>query len=271
MKVGLQLYSIREALASNVPGTLKAVKEMGYDYVELAGGRYGLTGKEMKKEIENAGLTCVSIHSSPSLYLQDREDVLSYMKDMGVSYTVIPCPPAQLKSYTENWDETLRVYEEMGHFFKENGLQLLYHNHDYDFKEIDGKVIIDTLLDKLKEVVMPQPDLAWVSYAGTRPSDFLSRHKGRVPVVHIKDYICENLPKKPIWQLLAEGHPRPEKKSLAGFDYAPIGQGVEIWDEALKACKEAGAEYLIVEQDSSPDPMRTAAESRAFLKNTFNL
>ena len=63
----------------------------------------------------------------------------------------------------------------------------------------------------------------------------------------------------------------PEKKSLAGFDYAPLGQGVEIWENVIPACEKAGVEYIIVEQDASPEPMKAAAQSRAYLRERFGL
>lgn len=271
MKVGLQLYSIRSEMSKNVPETLGKVKKMGYDYIELAGGRYDLSAKEMRRAILDAGLSCISVHSSPALFKQDRFDVLSYLLEIGAPYTAIPCPTGQLKAYTESWDETLSLFREMGEFFRKNGIRLLYHNHDWDFKERDGKVILDTVLDTLKDVLAPEPDLAWISYAGVKPSDFLSRYQQRVPVVHLKDYVCTNLPKDPIWKQIEDGLSKPEKKSLAGFDYAPLGQGVELWEEAISACEKAGTEYLIVEQDDSPDPMKAAEESRIYLKETFNL
>ena len=82
MKIGLQLYSVRQALTENLLETLRLVKNMGYDYVELAGGRYGLSGREMHKALSEAGLTCISVHSSPSLFLENREDVLNYLKEL---------------------------------------------------------------------------------------------------------------------------------------------------------------------------------------------
>lgn len=271
MKVGLQLYGVRAALTENLPATLDSVKAMGYDFVELAGGRYGLDGKSMNAELDKAGLTCVSVHSSPSLYLADREDVLTYLTELGALYSVIPCPPGRLADLTERWDETVALYTEMGQFFRDAGKRLLYHDHDFEFVEKDGKILLDTLLSTLAPVLDPEPDLCWISYAGVRPADFLSRYAGRVPVVHLKDYVLKNLPPKPVWQRLADGEEKPAKKSEAGFDYAPVGSGVESWPEIIEAARLAGTEYLIVEQDASPDPLRDAARSRAYLKETFGL
>ena len=271
MKVGLQLYSVRQALTENLPETLRMVKSMGYDYVELAGGRYGLSGQEMRRALSEAGLKCISIHSSPSLFLENRGDVLSYLKDLGAAYSVIPIPSGRLEAYTERWDETVSLFREMGHYFAEAGVQLLYHNHDFEFTPMGEELLIHRLLRELQDTMLPEPDLCWISYGGVAPAAFLKRYAGRVPVVHLKDYNLSKLPAKPIHQLLSLGYEKPEKKSLAGFSYAPVGYGVEEWETAIAACRDAGAEYLVVEQDSSPDPLTDVAKSRAYLKDRFGL
>lgn len=271
MKIGLQLYSVRGALTENLTETLRAVKNMGYDYVELAGGRYGLTGREMHEALSDAGLTCISVHSSPALFQEDREDVLSYLKDLDAAYSVIPIPAGRQEAYTLRWDESIALFREMGGFFKGAGKQLLYHNHDFEFTPFEDGFLLDRILREIDDVILPEPDLCWISYGGEDPAAFLRRYAGRVPVVHLKDYNLSNLPAKPIHRLLAEGYEKPEKKSAAGFSYAPVGYGVENWEENLAACREAGAEYLVVEQDSSPDPMGDAARSCTYLKDRFGL
>ncbi len=271
MKIGLQLYSIRQALTDNLPQALRAVKNMGYDYVELAGGRYGLTGEEMRKALAEAELTCISVHSSPALFQEDREDVLSYLKDVDAAYSVIPIPAGRQEAFTLRWDETISLFGEMGRFFADAHIQLLYHNHDFEFTPFGDELLIHRILRELAPLVLPQPDLCWISYGGEDPAAFLKRYAGSVPVVHLKDYNLSNLPSRPIHKLLSEGYEKPEKKSLAGFSYAPVGYGVENWEETIAACGDAGAEYLVVEQDSSPDPLQDAAKSRSFLKDRFGL
>ncbi|MBQ3076143.1 MAG: sugar phosphate isomerase/epimerase [Clostridia bacterium] len=270
MKIGLQLYSVREALGSDLPGTLRAVKNMGYDYVELAGGRYGLSGGEMRLALSEAGLQCISVHSSPTLFSEDREDVLSYVKAIGASYSVIPIPAGRLDAFSQHWDETLGLFGEMASFFADADVQLLYHNHDFEFTPLGNELVIHRLL-RVLPALFPEPDLCWISYGGEEPASFLRRYAGRVPVVHLKDYNLSKLPSKPIHELLSEGYEKPEKRSLAGFSYAPVGFGVLDWEESVSACREAGAEYLVVEQDSSPDPLEDAAKSRSFLKERFGL
>lgn len=271
MKLGLQLYSVREALTQNLTETLRAVKNMGYDYVELAGGRYGLSAQEMRLALRDAELIPVSVHSSPALFQEDRTDVLSYLKELGAGYSVIPCPAGRLEAYTEHWDETVGLFRQMGTFFAENGIQLLYHNHDFEFAKFGEEQVIHRLLKTLDGILYPEPDLCWISYAGESPASFLKRYADRVPIVHLKDYTLSKLPSKPIRILLEEGYEKPEKRSLAGFAYAPVGYGVESWDEAIDACRAAGAEYLVVEQDSSPDPLGDAAKSCAYLRSRFGL
>ena len=276
MKVGLQLYSIRDAMNADMEAALKAVKEMGYDCVEIAGGRYGHTGSENKALCEKYGLECVSAHQSPSFYLDNKEDALQYIKELGVEFCVIPMTVGRLETLQEKWDETVSLYREMSEAFRAEGIQLLYHNHDFEMVTLAGES--EPLLDKLyREVPMlnPEFDTCWVSYGGYSPADYIRKYASRVDVIHIKDYKLKVMEQKPMWQQIAEKgwEIRPEKRSEAGFAYTPVGTGVEDFDLIIAAAQEAGARYLIVEQDDSKDrdPLEAAAMSRAFLKEKYGI
>lgn len=276
LKVGLQLYSIREAMEADMDATLKTVKEMGYDYVEIAGGRYGHSGSENKALCEKHGLECISAHQSPSFFVDDEADALGYIKELGTPFCVIPMTIGRLDTLRDKWDETIALYNRMSEAFRNIDVQLLYHNHDFELVAPEGEEIL--YLDKLyREVPLlsPEFDTCWISYAGYSPADYIRKYGDRLDVIHIKDYKLKNMAQKPMWQQVQENgwEIKPATKKDAGFGYTPVGTGVEDWPLIIEAAKASKARYLVVEQDSSKDrdPLEAAAMSRAFLKNTFGI
>lgn len=272
LKVGLQLYSIRGALAEDMDGALAKVREMGYEYVEFSGGRYGRTGEETRALLDKHGLSCVSVHQSPSFFENDPRDAVDYVKALGAEYCVIPV--VRLPAYREKWEETIALFRKMTEAFAAEGISLLYHNHDHEVGKLPGDNV--PLLDKIISAVpglAPELDTCWVSYGGADPVRYVKKYAQTISVVHLKDYICDALPAKPIWQLLEEGHNKPQKRSDVGFRYVPVGEGVENWQRIVTAVQSSRAQYIIVEQDESRerDPLEAAAMSRRYLRDRFFL
>lgn len=260
LKVGLQMYSVRQALKEDFSGTLTKVKAMGYDYVEMAGGRYERTADQIREELDRAGLTCISVHQSPSFFQNDPRDAVDYIKTLGAKNWVIPC---WRKEQFEDWDGTVCLFSEMLDTCEKEGLKLLYHNHDYEI--YSG--VLDRLLQQLP--LSPELDTCWVSYGGADPAQVIDRYADRLQIIHLKDYCCDALPPKPVWQL----GERPEKRSEAGFRYTPVGSGVENWQAILAAAEQSAARYVVVEQDDSKDrdPLEAVAMSRRYLEGVYGI
>ena len=272
LKVGLQLYSVRQALCEDMDGALARVKEIGYDYVEFSGGRYGRTAAETRSLLNKHGLTCISVHQSPSFFENDPRDAVEYVKTLGAQFCVIPV--VRLPAYIENWEKTIALFRTMTEAFAAEGISLLYHNHDHEVQPLPGDTV--PLLQRILEAVpglSPEPDTCWLSYGGADPVTYIQKYADKLSVVHLKDYACDALPPKPMWQLLQEGYPKPQKRSEVAFRYAPVGMGVENWQRILDAVYTTKTDYVIVEQDESreQDPMEAAALSRKYLKNAFSL
>ena len=272
LKVGLQLYTVRQALTEDMEGTLRKVKAMGYDYVEFSGGRYGRSAEETRKLLDTADLRCISVHQSPSFYQNDPQDAVDYVKKLGAEFSVIPV--VRLPAYQEDWDGTIELFGQMRDAFASAGIQLLYHNHDHEMAFLPGD---DTrLLDRILEAVpglAPEFDTCWVSYGGVDPVAYIKQYAKKLDIVHLKDYRYDLLPGKPMWQLLQEGYEKPEKRSLCGFRYEPVGYGIENWQGILNATVASSARYVIVEQDESKerDPLEAAALSRRYLQDHFGI
>lgn len=272
LKVGLQLYSIRQAMTEDMDSALAQVKAMGYDYVEFSGGRYGRTAAETRALLDKHGLTCVSVHQSPSFFENDPFDAVDYVKTLGASFCVIPV--VRLPAYEENWDGTIALFQKMVAAFREAGISLLYHNHDHEVGCLPGDTV--PLLDRILAAVPglePEFDTCWLSYGGADPAAYIRKYAPRLDVVHLKDYRCDALPPEPMWQLLAKGVEKPQKRSQVGFRYVPVGRGVENWQSVLGAVRASHARYVVVEQDESKDcsPLEAARISRQYLGETFGI
>ena len=154
----------------------------------------------------------------------------------------------------------------LGAVAKKLGMTLLYHNHDFEFLKIDGKYALDILYDSVPaDLLQTELDMCWVNVGGENPSEYLRKYTGRSPVVHLKDFAgskSENM-----YELIGI-----EKKAEAApqkFEFRPVGSGKQDFPSILEAAKDAGAEWVVVEQDNPSmglTPLECAAKSRAYLK-----
>lgn len=269
VKIGLQLYGIRNAMEQDMDAALKAVKEMGYDYVEFAGGAFGKTWQEIRELMDKHGLKCVSVHQGLDVYLDDPEGALDQIRTLGAEYCAIN--KYNLENYTERWDETMDKITRWAKGMTENGVKAMYHNHAFEFELIDGEHILDKMFDIIpRELINPEVDTAWVNYGGVDPIAYLDKFPNHLGVVHLKDFACHNLPNEPIFELVRK-HGRgiiPPTRKEAGFEYLPVGSGIQDWPGIIAACERNGAEYLIVEQDESKgcSQLEAAKMSREFLR-----
>lgn len=270
-KVGLQLYSIRDDMQKDMDAALRQVSEMGYEYVEFA-GYYDHSAEEVRAMLDKYGLKCVSVHQSPSLFLEEGQTAVDFLKTIGASYCAIPWYEASKLKGTPDWEQTVADFTKVGTLLKENGIQMLYHNHDFEFQKYEGKFLLDWIYETIPaDILQPQVDTCWVHYAGNDPAAYLEKYAGRIKVVHLKDFVCKNLGSGPVYALIGEDGKEQKKASQEenGFEFRPVGHGIQNFPAILEACEKAGAEYVIVEQDMSNDrpALEAARMSREYLKS----
>ncbi|MDD3766118.1 MAG: sugar phosphate isomerase/epimerase [Eubacteriales bacterium] len=269
-KIALQLYSIRDEMEKDMDAALKAVKEMGYDFVEFA-GYFGRSAQEVKELLDKHGLKCHSVHQAIGIFEKEGQSAIDFLKTIGAKYCAIPWYDVNELKGTEKWPETSELFNKVGKALKENGIQMLYHNHDFEFNKFEGKFLLDWMFEEIPaEYLQPQIDTCWVHYAGYNPSEYILKYSGRVSVVHLKDFVCKNLGSGPVYGLIDEaGTEKRTSREDNGFEYKPLGLGIQNIPDILKAAEKAGAEYLVVEQDESLDlPTLEAAKiSRDYLKS----
>ncbi|MBQ8351415.1 MAG: sugar phosphate isomerase/epimerase [Clostridia bacterium] len=269
-KVGLQLYSVRDQMEKDMEGTLKAVKEMGYDYVEFA-GYFGKSAEEIRALLDKYSLTCISVHQGLDFYEEGGQSAAEYIKTLGAKYSAIPWYQAEKLAGSPEWEETKAIFNRCGELLKKNGIQMLYHNHDFEFVKVDGKYKHDYLMEEIsRDLLKPEFDTCWVRYAGEDPCKYLDLYAGDVEVLHLKDFTCKKLANGPAYALIdAEGNPiKGVSKEENEFRFRPVGQGMQDFPAILTAAEKAGTEYIIVEQDQTYElpSLEAVRQSREYLK-----
>lgn len=267
-KVGLQLYSVRGDMEKDFCKTLEKVKEIGYDYVEFA-GYFGHSAEQVKEILNKTGLTCCSVHQGPELFIEKGQEAVDYLKTIGARFCAIPW--YGIENYENgNFPKTIEMFEKVGKLLKENGIKLTYHNHDFEFKLLDGEYILEKIYAALPDLIEGELDTCWAKYAGVDPAAFIRKYSGKMKTLHLKDFTCNKLASGPVYALIDNsGNEIPTSKEDNGFAFRPLGMGMQNFPEILEAASLCGIEYVIVEQDESKDmPALEAAKiSRDYLKS----
>lgn len=267
--VALQLYSVRDDAAANLDETLRQVKEMGYDGVEFA-GLHGHSAEEVRDLCAKHGLTPISAHVPIKSMIEDVRATFEQYKTIGVKYVVIPHVSADYCKADENFPALVEYAKEFGKVAKDFGLQLGYHNHDFEFTNMIGeKHMLDVLYESVDaDLLKTQLDTCWVNVGGENPAAYVRKYSGRCPTVHLKDFVgskSENM-----YALIGVKNDADKKAAEnQEFELRPVGSGVQDFPAILKAAEEAGAQWVIVEQDRpalGKTPLECAAMSIEYLK-----
>lgn len=266
LPVGLQLYSVREDAERDLAATLKRVKEIGYDFVELA-GLYGRSFTEMKNVLEEAGIGAVSAHV-PIMELEaDPENVVAGYAALGCRYIAVPYLPEDVRPNTSGFEKVMQLIPRVGKICREHGMTLLYHNHDFEFVNINGQYALDYIYQTVpSQLLQTELDCCWVKAAGEDPADYIRKYANRCPIVHLKDFYMEGRTKN-MYQLIGIDMAEEEEED-GRFEFRPVGFGMQLMPEILQAAVESGAQYLVVEQDESVGrtPMEAVTMSRRYLE-----
>lgn len=267
MKLGLQLYSVREDLEKDFFGTLEKVKALGYEGCEFA-GTYGKTAEEIRNKCSELDLVPISAHVAYGDIMQDINATVKMYKEIGCKYIVIPYLPEDLRYGTEKYPEVVENIKIIGKACQENGIVLLYHNHDFEFaKDENGSYVLDVLYSEIdKELLQTEIDTCWVNVAGEDPCDYVRKYTGRAPIVHLKDFDGEK--NANMYELIGIESKKVEVKNT--FEFRPLGYGKQNIQAIVDAAKDAGAEWIIAEQDNPSmglSRMECAEKSIEYMKN----
>lgn len=248
--IGIQLWTLRNAMEENLTGTLKKLAEIGYNTLEAAGYRnkrfYGKPPAEFKKMVDNLGMQLIASHSK----IDDNnvDQTFSDALKAGIKYVVVPWLPENHRNSLDNYKQTAENLNRFGEKANKMGLKLGYHNHGFEFTEIDGKLPYDVLLKQTEpELVTFEMDIQWVMYGKQDPVKYINTHPGRFELWHVKDMNKNN-------------HQLSEI----------IGKGSIDFKKIFKLAGKAGLQYQFVEHAVSADkPFEDVAFSYNFIKNNL--
>lgn len=266
--IGYQLYSAREECAKDLLGVLKQLKALGYDAVEFA-GFYGHTAEEIKAMLDEAGLVAVSDHVPYAAIVADMFGVIRDHLTIGCKCIAIPYLGEEDRPGNPGFAKVLHVIAKFGAICKAAGIQLLYHNHDFEFEKISGMYALDFMYEAIdEELLMTEIDTCWVNYSGVNPAEYVRKYSGRAPIVHMKDFVGSRGGAQPYALIKADGTDDGKNAAETTFEFRPVGHGCQDVASIVEAGLEAGAFCFVVEQDQWYDrtPLEAAAMSIETLK-----
>lgn len=257
--IGYQVYSAREEASKDLLGTLKQLKALGYDAVEFA-GFYGHTADEVNAMLEESGLVAVSDHVPYSAIQKDMFGVIADHVKIGCKCIAIPFLGDEDRPGQPGFATVIRTINKFGKLCREAGIQLLYHNHDFEFEKLSGMYALDFLYEAIdEEILKTEIDTCWVNYSGVNPSEYIRKYSGRAPIVHLKDFVGSRGGAQPYALIKEDGSDDGKNDAAAAFEFRPVGHGCQNVPAIIEAGLEAGAFCFVVEQDQWYD--RTALEA----------
>jgi sugar phosphate isomerase/epimerase len=234
--IGVQLYSVRTECEKDLPGTIKAVAKMGYKGVEFA-GYYGRDAKTLKKLLDGVGLKCCGTHTGIDTLLGDQlQKTIEFNQTIGNKYLIVPWLPEQYRTTHAEWKKTAQLFNELSEKVRPYGMVVGYHNHDIEFKPVDGELPWDIFFGNTNKQVVMQVDTGNAMIGGGDPVVFLKRYPGRAKTVHIKPFS------------------KTKPNAVIGDDELP-------WQEIFKLCETTGGtQWYIVEYESDAYPPLVSIE-----------
>jgi len=255
--VGVQLYTVRDAMKTDFEGTVAKVAQVGYKEVEFA-GYFDHSPKDISALLKKNGLTSPSCHVGYDVVEKKWSEQIEASHTIGHKFIVCPWIDPKQRTEPDGYKRAADLFQKAGEESHKAGIQFAYHNHTFEFQPseaLGGKLPYDILLATDPKYVKMELDLCWISVAGKDPIEYFNKYPGRFPLVHVKD----------IKQL-----PKPEDAPTAGPDremgfLTDVGSGIIPWKQIFANSGKAGIEHYFVEQDNPADAFASIAKSYAYL------
>lgn len=258
--LGYQLLSAYKQAAEDLYGTLRQIREMGYDGVEFI-GFFGHDPKEVRAMLDELGLIGMSTLMPFANLRDDVYKVISDCKVVGCKYISILLMDPGLIPGSAGFAGVLRDIIRIAGIVRQADMRLLYHHHGWEFGEISSQSALDFMTTAVPDdMLWPELDCYWVKHAGCDPIEYIRKYANRCDIIHLKDYVG-----------FKEGAVKFDSadESLP-FEFKPVGHGWQDTPATVEAGIAAGAKWLVVEQDApsaNRTPMEDARMSIEYLRN----
>ena len=231
-RISLQLYTLREHTARDMPGTLRRLADIGYTAVETAGFG-GLSPQDLRRTLDGLGLRASGAHVPLDAWEADPGSVIADMHAIGSPHAIVPIAPPDRRADPDAVARLAESFNRWGELCRAEGLTFSYHNHDFEFAPLGEGTMWDVLVRETDPgLVHFELDLYWIKYGGTDPEAVLRDVGDRVSLVHLKDMA-----------------PDETRSDL------PVGEGTMPWPDLLRTADELGVEWFIAEQDNPRDAL----------------
>jgi sugar phosphate isomerase/epimerase len=254
--IGVQLYTARDEMAKDVEGTLAKIAAIGYTQVEFA-GYFDKTPEQIRQVLDRHGLTAPSTHIDLATISTKLPETIEASHTIGHKFIVMPYLDDATRVKPGIYQQVADTLNKAGAEARKAGIQIAYHNHNFEFVETNGHMPFETLMQAFDPaLVKNELDLCWATAAGQDPVTLFKTYPGRFPMVHVK-----GLRKKP-----ANGAATPIPDVLP--DVTEVGSGGDIidWATIFAQAGAGGVEYYFVEHDQPTDPFASMAASFTYLE-----
>lgn len=247
-QVAAQLYTCARLIkdVDGIKQTLKRVSEVGYEAVQVS-AMGPIAEEELNQILEGEGLKCVATHEPSDVILNETEKVIERLDKLNCKLTAYPYPADVDLASIDSVKKLAEGLNKAGEKMAAAGQILTYHNHHQEFRRVEGRLILDILFEETDpRYLQGEPDTHWVAAGGGDNLEWCRKLKGRLPMIHLKDYGIDHENQREI---------------------LPVGEGNLNFQAIVQEAEEAGCEWFIVEHDNPPmDPVESLAMSFNYLK-----
>lgn len=249
-QVGIQTYTLRDAIAEDFVGTFQMIKEVGYDYVELNGRNFvDKTPQNLKTILDDVGLPSPITHVDYNSLANQPEALAEKVSVLGCQHVILPFVTDDQRS-ADDFKSHADMLNRAAEVLKTYSVQVGYHNHHFEFVDLgEGQTGMDILFARTDpDLVAFELDLFWAAFAGVDIPALLSERPDRFRYCHIKDMTGQPQP-----------YQSPEEFfAMIGGLLANVGEGELPFEDYFALNEISGLEYFIVEHDLPPQPYRTS-------------
>ncbi len=250
VKVGIQTFTIRDYCKTieDIDKTLAELASWGVKDIQISGiGK--VDWNELADTVKKYDMSVCVTHTSFERMMKETDAVIDEHIKLGCDCLGIGAMPGEYEKTEEGVDKFISDLIPVAKRMRERGVHLAYHNHDFDLKLYGNKSILDRMLELDSDLLWFIPDVAWLQIAGEKPAEYLKKMKGRVKVLHFKDY-------------------NPVENGEHPWAFTELGKGVVDLEACYKTAEEMGIPYIMFEQDNNwtVDAMQSSKEAFEYMK-----